>query len=52
MANDFPTTRELPLDPNASALLFIDVQNFSAHRDGSEFKDMSDADIAGKYEKR
>ncbi|HHS94376.1 MAG TPA: cysteine hydrolase, partial [Rhodobacterales bacterium] len=31
-------TRDLPLDPPASALLFIDVQNFSAHRDGGEFK--------------
>ena len=30
-------TREVPLDPAQSALLFIDVQNFSAHRDGGEF---------------
>ena len=30
-------TREVPLDPGQSALLFIDVQNFSAHRDGGEF---------------
>ena len=26
MAHDFPTTREMPLDPKTSALLFIDVQ--------------------------
>ncbi len=32
------TTREIPLDPAQSALLFIDVQNFSAHRQGGEFK--------------
>ena len=38
---DFPTTREIPLDPKASALLFIDVQNFSVRRDGGEFKDVS-----------
>ncbi len=34
-------TRELPLVPEQSALLFIDVQNFSAHRDGGEFKQLS-----------
>jgi ureidoacrylate peracid hydrolase len=46
---DFPTTREIPLDPRASALLFIDVQNFSARRDGGEFKDVPDSEIAEKY---
>lgn len=49
MTDNFPTTRELPLDPAVSAILFIDVQNFSVRRDGGEFKDVSDADIAGKY---
>ena len=34
------TTRNIPLNPAQSALLFIDVQNFSAHRDGGEFKDI------------
>jgi ureidoacrylate peracid hydrolase len=46
---DFPTTREIPLDPKASALLFIDVQNFSVRRDGGEFKDVPDSDITGQY---
>jgi len=46
---DFPSTREIPLDPKRSALLFIDVQNFSVRRDGGEFKDVPDAEIAGKY---
>jgi nicotinamidase-related amidase len=46
---DFPTTRDMPLDPTVSALLFIDVQNFSARRDGGEFKDISDSEIAEKY---
>jgi ureidoacrylate peracid hydrolase len=46
---DFPTSREIPLDPRASALLFIDVQNFCIRRDGGEFRDVPDADIAGKY---
>jgi ureidoacrylate peracid hydrolase len=49
MTQDFPTTREIPLDPKGSALLFIDVQNFCVRREGGEFKDMSDADLAGKY---
>ncbi|MCX7646456.1 MAG: cysteine hydrolase [Rhodobacteraceae bacterium] len=33
-------TRDVPLDPAQSALLFIDVQNFSARRDGGEFRDL------------
>ena len=49
MAADHPTTRNVPLDPAASAILFIDVQNFSVRREGGEFKDVSDADIDGKY---
>ncbi|WP_186389138.1 MULTISPECIES: isochorismatase family cysteine hydrolase [unclassified Stappia] len=49
MAAAHPTTRDIPLDPAASAILFIDVQNFSVLRDGGEFKDVSDEDIAGKY---
>jgi nicotinamidase-related amidase len=39
---DALTTREVPLDPKRSALLFIDVQNFSVRRDGGEFRDVSD----------
>lgn len=46
---DFPITREIPLKPKESALLFIDVQNFGARRDGGEFKDVPEADIASKY---
>lgn len=42
-------TRNVPLDPNASALLFIDVQNFSARRDGGEFKGTDPAVFAEKY---
>ena len=46
---DFPTTREVPLDPQASALLFIDVQNFAVRREGGEFKDVPDAELAQRY---
>ena len=42
-------TREVPLIPSQSALLFIDVQNFSAHRDGAEFKDLTEAEFSEKY---
>ena len=35
-------SRDVPLDPTQSALLFIDVQNFSAHREGGEFRELSD----------
>ena len=34
-------TRDVALQPAQSALLFIDVQNFSAHRDGGEFNTLS-----------
>ncbi|MCG6115849.1 MAG: cysteine hydrolase [Mesorhizobium sp.] len=33
-------TRDVPLTRSQSALLFIDVQNFSASLDGGEFKDV------------
>ena len=49
MAADHLTTRDVPLDPAASAILFIDVQNFSVRRDGGEFKDVADGEIAGRY---
>lgn len=42
-------TREIPLDPAQSALLFIDVQNFSAHRKGAEFADLPEAAFREKY---
>ncbi|MEM6678498.1 MAG: isochorismatase family cysteine hydrolase [Pseudomonadota bacterium] len=42
-------TRDVPLVPGQSALLFIDVQNFCARRDGGEFKDVSQADFDRSY---
>ena len=42
-------TREVPLDPAQSALLFIDVQNFSAHRNGAEFSELSAEEFNAKY---
>jgi len=42
-------TRDLPLVPYESALLFVDVQNFSAHRKGAEFVDLTDDHFNKKY---
>ena len=42
-------TRELPLQSNQSALLFIDIQNFSAHRSGAEFKDLAPDVFKSQY---
>lgn len=42
-------TRDVPLDPAQSALLFIDVQNFSAERDGAEFADLTPQALEEKY---
>ena len=38
-------SREVPLQPAQSGLLFIDVQNFAAHRDGGDFRHLSRAEI-------
>ena len=43
-----PTTRDLPVEPPHTTLLFIDVQNYCALRDGGEFKDMSPAEFEAR----
>lgn len=42
-------TREVPLKPDQSALLFIDVQNFAAHPEGGEFKHLQKQAFQSKY---
>lgn len=42
-------TRDVPVVPQQSALLFIDVQNFAANPKGGEFKDMTPEDFSAKY---
>ncbi|WP_281994901.1 isochorismatase family cysteine hydrolase [Ruegeria faecimaris] len=42
-------TRDLPLEHDQSGLLFIDVQNFAAHRDGAEFEGLTNADFDAKF---
>ena len=44
-----PLTRELPLVAAQSALLFIDVQNFAAHRNGAEFSGLTEEDFTRNY---
>lgn len=46
---DAATTRDLPLVPQRAALLVVDVQNFSARRDGGEFKGLSDSEFDERY---
>jgi ureidoacrylate peracid hydrolase len=43
------TTRDVPLVPNKAALLIVDVQNFSAHREGGEFRGLSHAEFESRY---
>jgi nicotinamidase-related amidase len=49
MAHETPTSRDIPLDPAHSALLFIDVQNFSVKREGGEFSGLSQPEMEDKY---
>jgi len=42
-------TRQVPLAPEQSGLLFIDVQNFAAHRNGAEFVGLSDAEFETEF---
>lgn len=42
-------TRDLPLTPAQSALLFIDVQNFSARREGRQLDALSPEDFEARY---
>ena len=44
-----PLSREVEIDPTRAALLFIDVQNYSAHRDGGGYVDLSEAEKEVKY---
>ncbi|MCB8839459.1 isochorismatase family cysteine hydrolase [Aurantimonas sp. VKM B-3413] len=39
-------SREIPVVPKQTALLFIDVQNYTAHREGGEFKSPGGPDEA------
>jgi ureidoacrylate peracid hydrolase len=42
-------SREIAIDPDHAALLFIDVQNYAARRDGGEYKHLTERDIDERY---
>jgi ureidoacrylate peracid hydrolase len=42
-------SREVPIDPEHAALLFIDVQNYCCRPDGGEYAGLSEADRQDRY---
>jgi ureidoacrylate peracid hydrolase len=42
-------SRDVPVVPRETALLFIDTQNFCAHREGGEFKHLAPAEFEEKF---
>jgi ureidoacrylate peracid hydrolase len=44
-----PTTRDLPVEIPHTTLLFVDMQNFCAVRNGGEFKGMAPAEFESKH---
>ena len=44
-----PSTRDLAVEPPHTTLLFIDVQNYCARRDGTEYKDVPPQEFHEKY---
>lgn len=42
-------SREVPVNPRETALLFIDVQNYNCHVDGAEFRGLSAAEREERY---
>ena len=44
-----PPSREVPIDPSHAALLFIDVQNYTARPDGGEYAGLDPAERDARY---
>ncbi|MDE1172757.1 MAG: cysteine hydrolase [Parvibaculaceae bacterium] len=42
-------SRDVPVEPPHATLLFIDVQNFAAHREGGEFKGVTPEAFEAQY---
>jgi ureidoacrylate peracid hydrolase len=52
MTRDWRTrslSRDIPIDPDHAALLFIDVQNYNARPDGGSYGHMTDAERDARY---
>ena len=44
-----PQSREIPIEPAHTALLFVDVQNYNCTRDGGEYANLSAAEMEQRY---
>lgn len=44
-----PSSREIPIEKQAATLLFIDVQNYNARRDGGEYVGMSTTELNERF---
>ena len=44
-----PLSRDVPIDPAHAALLFVDVQNYTAHEDGGEYARLDPAEKSARY---
>ena len=44
-----PPSREVEIDPRHAALLIIDVQNYTARRDGGEYRELSAREIEERF---
>ena len=42
-------SRDVPIDPSHAALLFIDVQNYTARPDGGEYASLTEAEREARY---
>ncbi len=42
-------SREIEIDPRHAALLIIDMQNYTARRDGGEYRDLSEQEIEERF---
>jgi len=42
-------SREVEIDPRHAALPVVDVQNYTARRDGGEYRDLTERDIEDRY---
>ena len=44
-----PTSREIPIERDATAILYVDVQNFNCRRDGGEYVGIDEEMIESRY---
>jgi ureidoacrylate peracid hydrolase len=42
-------SREVEIDPRHAALLIVDVQNYTARRDGGEYRDLTEREIEERF---